>query len=161
MILSVIKKAMLFLFLTKAFFVIGQKSSVDSLAGNWREQEYYSENIKKIVTSPGFKCKDFLVLKLNKNLKSEFIFKDPIDSFSFYGKIKLRKNRHVKSENSIRDLIYLGELEKCITPGLRHDFRNIFYAIEQYSVTANELIFFYYFSDKVLHRIVFSRIDNS
>jgi hypothetical protein len=123
--------------------VYGQRK-IDSLVGFWTLKDFYS--IKKNVFNNNYKtdgCTDFLILEVKKNKKINLIFTNHLDTFIFGGKIKFKRHNITRVKNYIHEIIYLGDLEKCITPALREDFRMIFHRTYSYSVENNQLSFLF------------------
>jgi hypothetical protein len=136
------KTVLTFIFVTFLVKLTGQ-NRLDSLVGDWHLQKYYSYLKNQDIESwtPNG-CKDYLTLSINKKGKLKIIFTDHKDSIVFSGQVKSKSNR-IKISNNIHEIIYLGSLEKCITPGLREDIRGTFYRTYNFSITGQSLTLYY------------------
>ncbi len=136
-------KPMLILIFTIFLIDLTGQNRLDSLVSDWHLQKYYShlENLN-IENWDSNDCKDYLTLSINKKGKIRIIFTDHKDTIAFRGRIRIR-NKRIKISSNIHEIIYLGDMEKCITPGLREDIRGAFYRIYNFSVTGNQLTFYY------------------
>lgn len=113
---------------------------IDSLVGEWKLEKYFSpEKNTEVKTSVDNGCENFLILRFHKNKKVDLVFTDQKDTIEFSGKISFLKDGTIKLRNSIHEIIYLGELEKCITAPLRIEMRGIFFRTFDYSVSNNQL----------------------
>lgn len=122
--------------------LLGQ-NRLDSLEGDWHLKKYFSYlKMQDIESWTPNGCKDYLTLSIHKKGKLRIIFTDHKDSFVFSGKIR-SKNKRLKISNNIHELIYLGNLEKCISPGLREDIRGTLYRVYNFSVTGKQLTLYY------------------
>ncbi len=67
----------------------------------------------------------------------------------------------IKIKNNIHEIIYLGELEKCITASLRMEIRGILYRTFNYSIKDNHLALIYNLPEDTHNekRMIFQRIN--
>ncbi|MCR6639450.1 MAG: hypothetical protein NVV82_10850 [Sporocytophaga sp.] len=106
-------------------------------------------------------CENFLIIKMYANKRLNFIFTNNKDSITFSGKIVFFKNNTIKVKNNIHEIIYLGELEKCITASLRMEMRGILFRTFNYSIKDNHLDLIYNLPEDTHDekRMVFQRIN--
>ncbi len=115
----------------------------DSLKGSWRLICYQSPSTDNTIDRGGNGCADFLTLKVNSKGKIKFIFTEKADTIKFSGRIKTTRDKRIKINNNIHEIVYLYELEKCITPMLRIDLRKILFRTYDFSIQKDTLTFFY------------------
>ncbi|MBO9700134.1 MAG: hypothetical protein J7604_07970 [Sporocytophaga sp.] len=148
----------LFIFQNNLF---GQKR-IDSLVGEWKLEKYFSpQKNSEVKNSEDNGCENFLIIKVNENKRLKLIFTNNKDSFVFSGKIVFLKNGTIKLKNNIHEIVYLDELEKCITPSLRMEIRGILYRTYQYSIKENQLHLIFNLPEDIhsVKQMVFQRIN--
>jgi hypothetical protein len=118
------------------------QNRLDSLNGSWAISAYESVNTKIEFNTDTDTCGAFLILNFQGG-KIKFIFTDGQDSAIFSGKISRIKNNLVRIKNNIHEIIYLDELEHCISASRRMDLRGIFYRTFNFSIRNRELSFYY------------------
>jgi len=141
--------------------LLGQ-NRIDSLVGEWKLEKYFSlEKNSEVKNSEDNGCENFLIIKVSKNKRLNFIFTNTKDSFVFSGKIVFLKNGTIKLKNNIHEIIYLGDLEECITASLRMEIRGILYRTFNYSIKDNQLYLIFNLPKDIQSekRMVFQRIN--
>jgi hypothetical protein len=138
------------------------QSRYDSLFGSWQIEKYESPYVDSIIKNGGTKCEGYLILKINKKGRVKFLFTDKKDSIIFKGKITFKQNNTIKISNNIHEKIFLGELENCITPVLRIEFRTMFYKTFKYVIEHDKLTFYYNLpkNPEVIKTITFIRLGD-
>ncbi|MFN6947254.1 MAG: hypothetical protein ACK4ND_20110 [Cytophagaceae bacterium] len=120
--------------------LFGQKR-IESLSGEWQLVSYFSPKRNgEFKNSQENGCENFLIIKFKEKNKFDLIFTDHKDSIVFSGKLILQKNGQIKIKNNIHEIIYLGELEKCISAPLRMELRGIFHRTFKYLIQDNQLL---------------------
>jgi hypothetical protein len=136
-----------------------QSKFVD-IAGNWKISYFEHPNKDTIIKRGDNGCEDFLFLEIDAKGKMLLKFTDQKKSYTCKGKIKQHEKQRIEMTNNIHEIIFLGELEACISAALRMHFRSMFYRTFRYGIENNKLTFYYDLPDRpdVLRTIVFTRI---
>jgi hypothetical protein len=120
------------------------QNRIDSLIGRWHIKQYYSPLKDSLITrSDEIGCTDFLILEIGKKGKVKYIFTNQNDSILFSGKIRCHEEHSIKITNNIHEIIFLGELEKCIDAGVRMDMRAVLYRTFDFRLNQNTLSFLF------------------
>jgi hypothetical protein len=141
-------------------FLLHAQSKFAGIQGNWKISYYENPYHDTIIKKGDNGCEDFLFLEIASNGKMLFKFTNQQKSYTCKGRIKPKKNKSIKITNNIHEIVFLGELEACISATLRMHFRSMFYRTFRYGVENNKLTFYYDLPDRpdVLRTIVFTRI---
>lgn len=134
---------------------------LESLRGNWVIKNFHGTIGDSLTYSTGRGgCTEFLILSFGRKGRVRLIFTNKKDTTTFTGRVRLLKNNTIRFKNNIHEIIYLGNLEKCITATLRIEFRKMFYRTFDFSIKENDLVFYYDFPPpaRTIRSITFTRL---
>jgi hypothetical protein len=138
-----LKRLILTTILLYSFKDFYAQSRLDSLTGSWQIVNYQRPTKDTTIYQAGNGCRDFLVLNIDSKNKIKFVFTDKKDSIVFSGRVKLNRDKTIKVDNNIHEILYLKELEECVTAPLRIDLRMTFYRTFNFTIQ-NDILTFYY-----------------
>jgi hypothetical protein len=155
------KASFSFIILFLSSLSLAAQGRLESLQGNWVIKNFHGPTGDSLTYSigPGG-CTEYLILKFDRRGKARFIFTDKKDTATFSGRLRILKNNGIRFKNNIHEIIYLGELEKCITPVLRIRLRMMFYRTFDFTIKGDELVFHYDFPppSQIVRTITFKRL---